>query len=151
MMVTLQIIRDITWSLYLGPVVAFAILIGVHKYISIETHELIRAFRSFGSIFGLSMGATILTTLIIWYQDTGSFDLTWTTQNDILTNLGVFVFLILWASNCILEIWTLDPLRKMDAPPRLDEWDKAVNHFRQHLVLHAILALVATVIFGCRG
>ena len=96
----------------------------------------IKSFQSFGVILGLSLGATILPTIALIWFERGHF---YPTSD--LEMVGWIVGLCMWVSNIILEIWTLDPLRKddqgilPDAINIVDAEDKAVFHLRFHGVL----------------
>ena len=130
---TLDVIRSIAWSMYLGLVVSFATL-SIFSKIEIEPY--LDWFRKFGVILGLSLGATLLPSIVIIWFERGSYY----PQNTIET-LGAGVGFAMWVSNMILEIWTLDPIRKYDLGI-LDEQHnietkrrKALGHIRFHALL----------------
>ena len=130
---TLDVIRNIAWSMYFGLVVSFATL-SIFSKIEIESY--LEWFRRFGVILGLSLGATLLPSIAIIWFERGSYY----PQNTIET-LGAGIGFGTWVSNIILEIWTLDPIRKFDLGILDDQHNietkrrKALTHIRLHALL----------------
>ena len=142
---TLDVIRSIAWSMYLGLVVAFATL-SVFSKIEIESY--LEWFRRFGVILGLSLGATLLPSIAIMWFKRGSYY----PQNTIET-LGFGIGFGMWVSNIILEIWTLDPIRKNDLGI-LDEQHNIETKRRKaltHIRIHALLCMGTYICFRLTG
>lgn len=101
----------------------------------------VRRFLKWGPVLGLSMGALIAGGLGLFYQQNGGFF--WETstragQLDLLKHLG---FLVLWVSHFHLEIWTQDPLRKLDGPSGPSDkaaWRVACSRVRIQLRLNTL-------------
>lgn len=136
---TLDVIRNVAWSMYMGLVIAFAML-SIFSKIDIESY--LEWFRRFGVILGLSLGATLLPSIVLIWFERGSYY-----PQSTLETIGCAVGFGMWVSNMVLEIWTLDPIRKYDLGI-LDEQqdittkrDKALIHIR----LHAIFCIGAYV------
>ena len=134
---TLDVIRCIAWSMYMGLMLAFATL-SIFSTIDIESY--LEWFRKFGVILGLSLGATLLSSIVLIWFERGSYY-----PQSTLETIGCVVGFGMWVSNMVLEIWTLDPIRKHDLGI-LDEQcnietkrGKALTHIR----LHALLCLGA--------
>ena len=130
---TLDVIRSVAWTMYLGLVLSFATL-GIFSKTDIESY--LEWFRRFGVILGLSLGATLLPSIVIIWFERGSYY----PQNTIET-IGCAVGFGMWVSNMVLEIWTLDPIRKYDLGILDDQQDidakrsKALIHIRLHALL----------------
>ena len=130
---TLDVIRSVAWTMYLGLVLSFATL-GIFSKTDIESY--LEWFRRFGVILGLSLGATLLPSIVIIWFERGSYY----PQNAIET-IGCAVGFGMWVSNMVLEIWTLDPIRKYDLGILDDQQDidakrsKALIHIRLHALL----------------
>ena len=130
---TLDVIRSVAWSMYLGIIVAFATLSIFSK---IEIKSYLEWFRKFGVILGLSLGTTLLSSIVtIWFERG-----TYYPQTSI-ESLGAGIGFGMWVSNIILEIWTLDPIRKNDLGILDEEHNietkqrKALSHIRLHALL----------------
>ena len=132
--------------LYAGPMVAFAILIAARNAIpNMAPWTLVRTYRAWGAGFGISLGLCILGGLTRYYLRHGSFTWGWSTPAETRVLATFLCFLAMWASNIKLEIWSLEPLRKLDkdgdvADP--EAYRAATASFSQHLTMHAVLALL---------
>lgn len=139
--VTLSICRLLAWMLYVGVVVSFAIL---QLFSQTDTENYLLWFRKMGVILGLSLGATILPSIVIRWLETGSYY-----PLSSMEGVAFSVGFALWVSNIILEIWTLDPIRKFDLN-LLDE-SLSIEQCRQKAVVHirlqALLSMGTTVCF----
>ena len=138
----LSLFRNISWTIYSGLILAFAILILFKKA---HRTEVLNWFKDFGVILGLSLGGTILPSIVLKWQSAQHFYPE--TYNE---KMGIIVGFAMWVSNIILEIWTLDPLRKRDLGLLDDSAliDKAEAKSKRHLVFHAILVLFTHLFFG---
>ena len=138
-LLTLDVIRNVAWTMYMGLVLAFA-LIGIFSKIDIESY--LEWFRIFGVILGLSLGATLLPSIIIIWFERGSYY-----PQSTLETIGCAVGLGMWISNMVLEIWTLDPIRKYDLGILDEKQDIAVKRGRAltHIRVHALFCIGAYV------
>ena len=108
-------LRDLGQALYMGPMLAFtAILFGVRVAPYVRTEDAVRVYRAWGPGFGFSLGAWVLGMLATRYLETGAFTWPLGSTAQILDTAGWLAFFLLWANNCRLEVWTLDPVRKLD-------------------------------------
>ena len=109
------VLEHLGFLLYAGPMVAFTVLVVLAERIpDTRPWELVRAYRAWGGGFGLALGACILGMLSGRWLDRGAFTWAWGTSAEQLDLAYSLLFLLMWASNLFLEIWTLDPLRKLD-------------------------------------
>lgn len=138
---TLTLVQSTAWSIYLGIIASFAIL-GIFSRVNIRDYLV--WFRKFGVILGLSLGATLLSTIaLIWFERGSYYPVAG------IETIGVTFGFAMWVSNIILEIWTLDPIRKfdlniLDAEVSIEEKEqKSMRHIR----LHALLCLGMHVCF----
>ncbi|MCB9791908.1 MAG: hypothetical protein H6741_04200 [Alphaproteobacteria bacterium] len=102
-------------SIYGGSLFAFAVLLAMRQRLSpLSSEDVVRAWRAWGPGLGLSMGTLILTGVLMHYLRVGGF--TWPTDTPAqqLRAGADALFLLLWFSSFHLEIWTLDPCRKLD-------------------------------------
>lgn len=111
-------LRTLHWlsvSTYGGSLIAFAILLAMrHRLAPLTSENVVRTWRAWGVGLGLSMGTLIFTGLAMHYLSVGAF--TWSTD-DLSSQLRLaadLVFLALWLSSFQLEIWTMEPTRKLD-------------------------------------
>lgn len=102
----LTILRNLSWSLYIGLMISFALL---QAFSQATNDDYLRWFRRFGVILGLSLGGSILSSIILIWFERGHYYPVSTMETGALT-----VGFALWVSNIVLEIWTLDPIRKHD-------------------------------------
>lgn len=154
-MVTLaSALQDLGFLLYGGPMVAFTVLVAVaYRLPNLRPWDVVRVYRAWGAGFGLSLGATVLGGLVRYYLEHGSF--TWPTDTpEQQATLATFLcFLAMWASNVKLEIWTLEPLRKLDkgGDPDAEAWRAPHARLARHMVVHSALVLGAAVLAVISG
>lgn len=147
-----DLIRDLGFLLYGGPVVAFAALIhAVPRVQGLSGTDVVRSYRAWGPGLGLSMGATVFGALSGHWLRAGAWS--WL-PGSAAEAVGMFAWLsllALWASNIVLEVWTLEPLRKHDRPGEgisdSVAWNDARVKLAGHLRLQAGLVLL-TFSFG---
>lgn len=109
------VLHDLGMLLYGGPMVAFTVLVALSTRLpALRPWEIVRAYRAWGAGFGLSMGTWVLGLLTSHYLATGAFR--WSTDDPAgrWTLAAHLVFLALWFWNIRVEIWSLEPLRKLD-------------------------------------
>ena len=130
---TLDIIRCVAWSMYMGLVLSFTAL-SIFSTIDIESY--LEWFRKFGVILGLSLGATLLPSIALIWFERGSYY-----PQSTIETIGCAIGFGMWVSNMVLEIWTLDPIRKYDLGILDDQYNieakrnKALTHIRLHALL----------------
>ena len=143
------ILRDVGFLLYGGPMVAWAVLIQASGRLhSVEASSIVRVFRSWGPGFGLSLGTCVLGALLGRYLEHSSFQWSLATPEAQLDAAAWGFFLLMWISNIKLEIWTLEPFRKVERhSPGGDEslYDAGTSKLRSHLRIHAILVLAVAI------
>lgn len=149
------LLQNLGFLLYGGPMVAFAILVAAAYWIpNVRPWDVVRVYRSWGAGFGLALGACILGGLARYYLDHGSFTWGWSTPDERLV-LGTFLaFLAMWISNIKLEIWTLDPLRKLDQNGVVSDtaaWDAAHARLARHMARQAFLVVLVAVLASLSG
>jgi putative copper export protein len=111
----LALLHWIATALYGGSLTAFAVLLSMrHRLSPLRPEDVMRTFRAWGAGLGLSMGALILSGLLIRFLQDGGFAWPADTDADVLRRAKAILFLVLWVSSFHLEIWTLEPCRKLD-------------------------------------
>lgn len=120
----------------MGVVVSFALM---SIFSTFEKHDYLLWFRKFGVILGLSLGTTILSSVVLTWFDRLSFY-----PQSTLETIGLGIGFVMWVSNIILEIWTLDPVRKFDLHLLDDSHDIEAIHQRSihHIRLQAFLCVL---------
>ena len=140
----LNAISIIAWALYIGPMVAFTVLFILHSQIkSVSLKGLVDTFMLWGAGFGLSLGALIFSLLLSRWQQYGEFVLYWSQTSDHLQTSAITIAFLAWISNMVLEVWTLDPLRKLSERADTPEYLLAFEKLRRHMVVHSLLWLIA--------
>lgn len=142
-----------------GALIAFALLINLrHAIPRVTDEDVIRVYRAFGGGFGVSLGVLIFSNVWMWWRDLGgdrgmpdAFSVPW---DDTLTVARLFTFGAFWVSYVWLEIWTLDPLRLLDAGEIKDRaaYTRSVNRVATHIAVNAVLftAVVGMSAWGAR-
>ena len=108
--------------------------------------EIFRAYRAWGPGLGLSLGATVFGGLGAHYLEHGAF--AWSLERP-AELLGWLTFFAMWVSNIKLEVWTLEPLRKLDRERGLTDeaaFEAATAPVARHLLVHAALVLAVVVL-----
>lgn len=102
-------------TVYGGSLFAFAVLLAARRRLApLSSEAVVRAWRAWGAGLGLSMGTLIFTGLALRWRAYGGFVWPVATAADQMKLAASLVFLLLWFSSFHLEIWTLDPCRKLD-------------------------------------
>ncbi len=86
-----------------------------------------RRFQTWGPGLGLSMGALIFGGLGTYWFQNGSFSWPLDTPEQQLVAAKHAIFLVLWLSAFHLEIWTLDPVRKISSGQIEGDYDTAAR------------------------
>lgn len=134
---------------YGGPLFAFAVLLPLAGRLrGLSPWHVDRVYRAWGGGSGLALGAIFLGGLTSHYLRHGwHWSLGTTPQRLLLA--GHLVFLVGWVSYTILEIWTLEPLRRRDGPadpPDPAAYLAARPPVVRHLGLNAGLFALAVVL-----
>ena len=109
-----MLLQDLGFLLYAGPLVAFSVLIILCGRIStLPPHAVVRTYRAWGPGLGISLGACILGAAWGYWQDNGAFTWSCATSEQCWIIAVHGTFLLAWISNIKLEVWTLEPLRKL--------------------------------------
>lgn len=144
----LSYISITAWSLYMGPMIAFTVIFILHSQIkSLSLKALVDCFQLWGAGFGLSLGALIFSLLILRWQHYGEFTLYWSQPNDQIQSAAIGLAFLAWISNIILEIWTLDPLRKANQDEDMSSYLRSFVKLRSHMILHCFLWMVSSGLF----
>lgn len=135
---------------YGGPLLLFAVLMPVAAHVAAgDPRQVDRVYRLAGPISGLGLGVLILGGLTRLYLRNGGFTWPHATAADrwMLAKHGVFF--VLWVNYTILEVWTLEPLRRLDGSTSTDDemaYGVARRKVSTHLVFNAALLLVVLVL-----
>ena len=144
----LNAISIISWAIYIGPMLAFTVLFVLQSQIkSVKLVDLVSAFQLWGAGFGLSLGALIFSLLLSRWKQYGEYVLYWSQREDQLQSIAIIVAIFAWWSNMILEVWTLDPMRKQEIKDNEHDFQVAFQSLRRHLVVHCLLWLSAAALF----
>lgn len=131
-----------SWNIYFGGMLLFAIysIFNTHKSQAISLQ-----FQGFGVIFGLSLGAAILSKIVLHWLDVGHYY-----PRNTAETLGFGFAFLTWLSNMVLEVWTLDPIRKFHKELQEKSFDSraAEMHFFRHLWLHTLFLVGVQLSFG---
>ncbi len=133
-------------TLYGGSLVAFSLLLAMRSLIVGEQSEgVMRVFRAWGPGLGISMGALILGGAVMHFRTHGAFIWPTDTLSEQLIVAQHLVFLLLWASSFHLEIWTLDPVRKLSPDHQVTDrsaYEAACSKATKQALLNATLFLI---------
>ncbi len=146
----LPTLRDMSLAIYVGPMVAFAILaLAQPRIVGLNSETFVRTFRAWGPGFGISLGIAVFSALGTHYWERGAF--TWGPGGggDPWELAHWLLFLGVWISNIKLEVWTLEPLRPLDQKGMIKDPERFTRESRRlahHLGLHA--AACAATLWG---
>jgi hypothetical protein len=152
MRLTAQLLQDLGFLLYAGPMLAFTVLVWHSlRDAGLPTLAAVRTFRAWGPGLGISLGACILGTVLGHWADHGAFTLALSSPAAHLQAAVYGVFLLAWISNIQLEVWTLEPLRKLDPTGPEDAGDvasyaSAARRLSTHMGVHSLILLTVSVL-----
>lgn len=133
------LVRDLAFVVHAGGIAAFALMAALSARVGgPPTAQVLRIYRGFGPGLGVSLGLTIFGALLAHYGTVGAFS--WGT--DAATGgwaglLAWMVFFVAWVSNIQLEVWTLEPLRKLDPEGTGHATDAAgLDHATRRVIRH---------------
>lgn len=148
-------LHDLGMLLYGGPMVAFAILVALSPRLShLATWDVVRTYRAYGAGLGLSMGAWVAGLVTRHYLQQGAFTWSLETGQQQLLLASHLVFFALWVWNVRVEIWSLEPLRKLDrggAVAAPGDYDAAARALARDMSLQAALVLAYVVLERLAG
>lgn len=135
--------------------VAFAILVSLGDRLpSLAPWDVVRVYRAWGAGFGLSLGACILGGLSGYWLRTGSFAWGFGTSEEALISATFLVFFAMWISNLFLEVWTLEPLRKLDQNGVIKDeaaYRAGASKLSRHMLAQALLAASVAILATISG
>ncbi|MBO87406.1 MAG: hypothetical protein CL927_18820 [Deltaproteobacteria bacterium] len=140
------LIRDLAFVVHAGAIITFACLAALsHRVGGPPRARILRVYQAFGPGLGISLGLLVFTALLLHYAQVGAFDWSPTPATGGAVGLAAWVvFFVAWASNIRLEVWTLEPLRKLDPDGTTlasdaNQLDRARAAVALHLVMQGIL------------
>ena len=140
------LLRDFSLVVHAGGIFTFALLTALSARVGgPPTAHVLRTYRAYGPALGISLGLAILGALSVQYGTVGAFDWSPTPATGGTLRLCAWLaFFVAWVSNIRLEVWTLEPLRKLDpegtgsaADPTALE--RATRSTQWHLLFQATL------------
>ncbi len=135
---------------YGGPLLCFALIMPFSKKLGgLSPWHVDRVYRAMGPISGLGFGAAILGGILVFYLQNGSFTWAWGSAEQGLLFAKHMLFLALWVSYTVLEVWTLEPLRRLDdaeAPSDPTAYMSARSRVVRHVQLNAVLFLTVSLL-----
>lgn len=147
----LSVVNELALTVHAGALLVFAILLGARSHVRHVTEpQLVRVYRSFGAGIGLSMGALMATE--IWRHCTtvnpgvslpGALALDFSTMALTCWSGRALCMFALWVSYIVLEVWTLEPCRRLDQDGVVSDpgaYALATARVSRHLNLNALLA-----------
>ncbi|MDG1482094.1 MAG: hypothetical protein P8R54_21055 [Myxococcota bacterium] len=152
MLTAAQILQNLGFLLYGGPLVAFTIIITAASALPhMKPWDLVRSYRAWGPGLGLSLGASIFGMLAAYWLKHGEFSWGWSTPGEVQILAAWVTFFIMWVSNLKLEVWTLEPLRKLDGDAGVTDeeaYSAATKRLLRHMWVHSILILAVSAQFS---
>ncbi|MFT5685093.1 MAG: MFS family permease, partial [Myxococcota bacterium] len=146
MLTAAQILQNLGFLLYGGPLVAFTILIATADALPhMKRWDLVRSYRAWGPGLGISLGASIFGMLVAYWLEHGSFSWGWSTPDEVQILAAWLTFFVLWVSNLKLEVWTLEPLRKLDSDGIVQDeaaYTAATGRLLRHMWFQTVIILV---------
>ena len=149
-----SVLQDLGFLLYGGPMVAFTVLVAVAwRLPGLRPWDVVRVYRAWGAGFGLSLGACVFGGLLRYYLEHGSFSWPWDTPEQQQILAAFLCCFAMWASNIKLEIWTLEPLRKLDKGGEIDPeaWRAPHARLARHMIVQSVLVVAVTVLAVTSG
>lgn len=145
-------LHDLGMVLYAGPMLAFAVLIGLSGRLPrMQRWDVVRTYRAWGAGFGLALGAWVLGLLSGHWAQHGAFRWPTGSLGEQLVLARFLVFFALWAHNVRVEVWTLEPLRRLDSDAGVQDpvaYAAATDRLARALALQGALLLAYVVLYG---
>lgn len=147
-----QALHDLGMLLYAGPMVAFTVLVGLSGRLPhLRRWDVVRTYRAWGAGLGLAMGAWVLGLALRHYLARGAFTWAADTPQARLYLASQLVFLAAWIWNVRVEVWSLEPLRRLDRAGQVDDpaaYATATATLARDMALQSALVLTYAVLDG---
>ena len=107
-----------------------------------QRHKAVCRFLMLGPVLGLSLGTLIFGGLGVHYLSFDGFVWSWDTPENQTVAIKHLIFLVFWVSHFHLEIWTQEPLRKLqreEQEPHYEQWDQATRPVLRQLSFNVLL------------
>lgn len=161
LMSAMVVLGTIASAVHGAGLLVFSILLAFRRNLTyVPTEVLIRIYRGFGPVSGVSMGLWILSLLyryplIANPQATFplNYMLRWGGLIDNLTLVRAVAFGILWINYTRLEVWVLEPCRQLDQAGTITDparYEQTVTRVTRNLICNALLFLIV-VSLGALG
>jgi hypothetical protein len=95
------------------------------------------------------MGGLVLGALAVHYLKAGRFAWSWSDGAHQLDLAAWLVFFVVWANNCRVEVWTLDPLRKLDKDGQISDrarYEAEARGLGWNLLVQALMCIAVLVL-----
>jgi hypothetical protein len=158
MTTVLHVLNELAALVHGGALLTFAILVNARRAIPhVRTENVVRVYRAFGAGLGLSLGAFVPTDL--WRHVhalhpgealPGALALRFDSPDHTLLSVRMVLLFVLWVSYVHLEVWTLEPTRKLDRSGMVTDpeaYEAAATRVGLQLALNAAL-FAALVLCG---
>ncbi len=150
MITALHALNELAALVHGGALLTFAILINARRAIPhVRTEDVVRVYRAFGAGIGLSLGAFVPTDLFRHVHAVNptlslphSLALRFDTADHSLLSVRMVLLLAVWVSYVWLEVWTVEPTRKLDKNGAVDDavaYEAAATRVGRHLAVNAML------------
>ena len=155
------ILGTVASSVHGAGLLVFSILLAFRGNLTfVPTEVLIRIYRGWGPVSGVSMGLWILSLLYRYPQVAHPHEefpwnylLRWGGLIDNLTLARAIVFGLLWINYTRLEVWVLEPCRQLDQNGTITDparFEATVSRVTRNLIFNALLFLIV-VSLGALG
>lgn len=135
---------------YGSVLVVFSVLLPLGGRIKgLQPWHLDRAYRACGALAGLGLGAILAGGFGRYALLHGGFTWAWSTPHERLELAKHLVMGVLWVSYTLLEIWILEPLRRLDTanpPPEMGAYLAARPAVVRHVGFNLMLLVVILVL-----
>lgn len=154
----LHAINELAALVHGGALLTFALLVNGRRAIPhVRTEDVVRVYRAFGAGIGLSLGAFVPTDIyrhLHAVNPTASLPASLALQFDTpelsLLSARMVLLFALWVSYVWLEVWTLEPTRKLDKNGSVADgaaYEAATGRVGRHLAVNAAL-FAGVVLYG---
>lgn len=147
------LVRDLGFLVYGGGICTFALMAQLSARVGgLPTAHVLRTYRGFGPGLGLGLGAAVFGALTAHFGMAGAFSWGLDAATGGAAGFAAWlVFFALWMSNIQLEVWTLEPLRKLDpdgtgVASDAAALDRATSAVVRHLSVQAAMAALIVVL-----
>jgi len=142
------LLRFVAWLgvlLYGGPLLASALLMPLAGRLrGLAPWHVDRLWRAWAPGSGVGLGLAFFAGLLLHRLRVGGFAWAWDAPSERLVLVSHLVFLVLWVSYTVLEVWRAEPLRRLDGTAGIEDegaYLAARKPVVRHVVLNALLLL----------